>query len=372
MRSALVCRPGSGLIETHGIEIEVPTGWTVTNKGTNTTIMPTKYKGRGIDVTEVSKPPTKELIEEFAKAAKMKVTKLAELARNGTKTIVVEGSIDVKGKGEVGVGMLAVENASHATTIMLSFVKADTDPVLVKANDQLLLSARLAGPKIALSITKPKKAGLVGIPDDLAVEIGAVGTVLDKLFRFPRPLPIKIQECGVVNAFYQPDAHQIIVCHEFWDDTLARFKAKNDDKKANQLARGAVMFAFLHETGHALVGEFNLPITGRGEDAADEVATLILASSGDEGKRDAIAGMEWFEALLASHNNPPFWDEHSMNDQRLASVLCLLYGSDQKTWAPVLERLKYTKARAGKCVRDYGARRNSWKSLLKPHTRPKQ
>ena len=161
-------------------------------QGPSTSILPTRYKGRGIDVTEVGKPLTneltKELIELLAKSAKMQVTKVAEMMRNGTKTVIAGGAIDVAGKGQVEVAMIAVENANHGTTNMMSFVKADTDPVLVKANEQLLLSARLAGPKIALSITKPKKSSLVGIPDDLAIEIGEVGTTLDKLFPMQRRL----------------------------------------------------------------------------------------------------------------------------------------------------------------------------------------
>lgn len=365
-----MAEPLPTLVETHGIEIEVPTGWVVTNKGANTTIMPTKYKGRGIDITEIDKPLTKDLATEFAKGGKLQHPKLTEGTRNGTKAIAVEGQVEIKDKGLVDVSILAVENASHGTTFMLSFVRADSDPVLVKANEQLLLSARLAGPKIALSIIKPAKKGLVGIPDDLAAQLGKVGTNMDAIFRFPRPLPLEIKQCGVVNCFYSPTTHSITVCHEFWDDTVARFKANGrTDAQANELARGTVMFAFFHEFGHALVGEFNLPITGKGEDAADELATLVLSQAHDLGRQWALAGMAWFQAMLAKGNNGVYWDEHSFNDQRMVAIACLLYGSDQKTYTPLLETLKIPRQRADRCVRDYKARLAAWNSLIEPHMR---
>ena len=37
-------------IETHGVEIEVPGGWSDTNKGDLTTLRPKLYKGRAIEV----------------------------------------------------------------------------------------------------------------------------------------------------------------------------------------------------------------------------------------------------------------------------------------------------------------------------------
>jgi hypothetical protein len=362
------------VIETHGIEIEVPTGWSVTNKGASTTIMPTKYKGRGIEIVEIAKPLTKELITEFMTAAKMENAKVGDGERDGNKIVAGTGTLDVKGKGKVDVDLLAVPNAKHNTTIMMSFIKGDSDPVLRKANDALLLSARLSGPKISLAVTKPAKKGLSGLPDELAASIGAKGTGLDGVFRFPRPLPIKVKECGVVNCFYSPSDHSITVCHEFWDDTLALFKKTGaDDAKATELARGAVMFAFFHEFGHALVGEFGLPITGKGEDAADEIATIILGQAKEFGRKSAMAGAAWFAAMMADPNHHNiFWDEHSFDEQRVVSIMCLLYGSDQKQYEPAMESLKIPKSRLARCVRDYKDRFTAWNKLLDPHARHEQ
>ncbi|MEO8550918.1 MAG: DUF4344 domain-containing metallopeptidase [Kofleriaceae bacterium] len=362
------------VVETHGIEIEVPTSWAVVNKGKATTIAPAKFKGRGIEVTDVPNALTQDLVKVFLEAAHVTGATFKEGQRDGAPVIAATGKMELKDKTQLDVDVLAVPNANKGTSIIVSFIKGDADPVLRDANTKLLLSTRIAGPKMTLAITKPTKRGLAGVPDDLAAKLGKIGTALDGAFRLPRPLPIKVRECGVVNAFYSPTDHSISICHEFWDDTLALFKrAGNDDKKADQLARGTVMFAFFHEFGHALVGEFGLPITGKGEDAADEIATLFLGEAKQFGRESALSGASWFQTMAADpkHHNV-FYDEHSFDEQRVVSITCLLYGSDQKQYGPMMKALKIPDKRLARCVRDYGDRRKAWNALLEPRMRSKK
>jgi len=363
--------PAPSLIETHGIEIEVPAGWSVTNKGTSTAIMPTRYKGRGIQVTEAAAPTTKEFIVAVAKAAKIDHATVQEGERNGAKVVSASGTIAVKDKGNVDVDLVAVTNRANHTVILTSYIKSDSDPALRDANDKLLRSAHLAGPKMTLVVEKPKTSGLAGYPPEVITVLGKMATTLDGLFRFPRPLPIKVGECGVVNAFYSAADHAIIMCHEFWDDTLARFKReKLDDATVAKLTQGTVMFAFFHELGHALVGELGLPITGKGEDAADEVATIFLGQAKEFGRVAAVSGAAWFQSMAAAPNHRNvFYDEHSFDEQRVVSIACLLYGSNQQTYGAWLDSMKIPAKRKARCVRDYNDRLKAWNSLIEPHMR---
>ncbi|HEX7701899.1 MAG TPA: DUF4344 domain-containing metallopeptidase [Kofleriaceae bacterium] len=358
------------IVETHGIEIEIPTGWSVTNKGSSTTISPTKYKGRAIEVIEADKPLSKEFIIEVLKAAHVENPVIKEGQRNGAPAISGTGTITVKDK-KVDVDLLAVPNALGHATLLVSFIKGDQDPALRELNDKLLLSARVAGPKLTLVVEKPHTKGISGVPDDYDVFLGKLVTSLDTWFRLPRAVPVRVRECGVVNAFYNPADHTISVCHELWDDTVKLFKgAGMDDAKAVELTHGMMTFTFMHEFGHALVGEFGLPITGKGEDAADEIATIFLGFAGDMGPKAALSGASWFQTMAAkpgAHNL--FYDEHSFNDQRVISITCLLYGSDQKRYTKLMTDLKVPQKRLNRCVNDYRDRLKAWDSLLDVHLR---
>src|SRR5262249_35713434 len=77
-----------------------------------------------------------------------------------------------------------------------------------------------------------------------------------------------------------------------------RFK-KISDQKRQQLAEfvaGNMLFALLHETGHALVTEMELPVLGRDEDAADAFAVVMLLKVGTTMSHRVVveAAKAWF------------------------------------------------------------------------------
>lgn len=50
------------------------------------------------------------------------------------------------------------------------------------------------------------------------------------------------------------------------------------------MVTGAVFFAFLYELGHALVDQLELPVTGKEEDAVDQLAAVILDEGAQQGR----------------------------------------------------------------------------------------
>ncbi len=148
--------------------------------------------------------------------------------------------------------------------------------------------------------------------------------------RWPRPLPVRFADTGKVNAWYQPGDHSVTVDYSLLDflyktfDSDARYRPQ-----AETLALRAGRFILLHELGHALMDELNLPYTGKNEDCADQLAVLLAdALEGPEGRLDAQAGAQWF--LLMGWNKQQdvskvhFWDEHSFDLQRYFNVLIYL------------------------------------------------
>src|SRR5436305_8681180 len=105
-----------------------------------------------------------------------------------------------------------------------------------------------------------------------------------------------------------------------------------DAAPAGVAVAAATLFALFHETGHALIDLYKLPVAGKPEEAADQVATLVLLGSGKEGGTTA---RDSASTLLAQARNAgvkaqlakvSFWSGHGFDEARLADLLCWAYG----------------------------------------------
>jgi hypothetical protein len=192
------------------------------------------------------------------------------------------------------------------------------------------------------------------------------------VYRFPGPLPVNFKDCNEPNAFYSKPEHAITMCHQFFDFFTKVFtKTGTPAQEIPTLVNNAMLFFFLHELGHAMVGELELPITGKGEDAADEIATILLIAAKEPGVKAALAGAFAFEAMSSAGLKSTFWDTHSFNDQRKAEILCLLYGANPKAFAAGMKAAGATAERMRKCPITYRDRHKAWNTHLTPHLRKK-
>lgn len=361
------------MIETNGIEVQLPSGWAQMSKGTATIIAPKKFKGRAIEIMSIKgmPPSTTEALQKIL-GDKMKVTMAKEIERNGAKVVIASATVTV-GKDAATLDLLALPAAKGAV-MMMSFVSGDQDPLLRKASAEVLLSARIAGPKLSVDMTPPTTKGIEAPPEQFVDAFKKMAPALETVFLLPRPLPIKFKECGMINAMYKPGIHEIWMCHELYTYFKGFFtKHGLKDKDLDETIRGALAFTFFHEFGHALHGELELPVTAKGEDAADELATLFLSQMGKNGVKVAFAGARWFalESEDGKGKKMNFLDEHSVDEQRMGSIMCLLYGSDKaKVASPAfMKKLGFDDRRLAKCTRDYQARYKAWNQLLEPYHR---
>lgn len=79
--------------------------------------------------------------------------------------------------------------------------------------------------------------------------------------------------------------------------------------------------------------QYQLPITGREEDAVDIFAAVLLVESDEDA---VIAGIDQFDVNAAEETDLEelaFRDEHSLNTQRFYNVSCIVYGSDPSAYA---------------------------------------
>jgi Putative metallopeptidase len=159
-------------------------------------------------------------------------------------------------------------------------------------------------------------------------------------------------------------------------------KLTHEQRRADiEFVTGNMLFALLHELGHAHIQEMGLPVLGREEDAADAFATLrLLRVGGDLPHHVLVAAAKgWFlsaERDEKEGTRVPFYDEHGLDKQRAYNIICLMVGSDLDAFADLATQAKMPQDRQETCAGDYSNAHWSWHQLLKPHLRapdqPKQ
>src|SRR5690349_24698059 len=121
---------------------------------------------------------------------------------------------------------------------------------------------------------------------------------------------------------------------------------------------GNTLFTLTHELGHGVIGEFNLPVLGREEDAADAFATLALLYVGSDFAHrvleDAARGLLTLAARdMKLGHEPAFYDEHGLDQQRAYQIVCFMVGSDPKAFRAVADQAKLPQERQDSCRGDY-------------------
>ncbi len=164
------------------------------------------------------------------------------------------------------------------------------------------------------------------------------------------------------------------MCYELVDEFYKTYQ--KDGLKGDELDQSvgnAVNFAFYHELGHALVDVLDLPITGREEDAVDQLATYLVADGSDADETTALDGAIAFLLMAKNAKGPqtPFWDQHSMGEQRFYSIICSLYGDSPDKYASVVTEGLLPKTRAGQCIPEWKKVERSWTRLLTPFVKKK-
>jgi hypothetical protein len=198
--------------------------------------------------------------------------------------------------------------------------------------------------------------------DNLAATVNAT-------YDFPRDIALVSRECGTSNARYIPDAThpQIELCYEWIEQIQNQFaRLRLTQESSVQAFNGALAFTLMHEIGHALVHEMNLPITGREEDVADQFATVVLS---ERQPAYAVWAARFFQQMsrgegwqLFVNDEAATADEHGLDRQRFYNIVCWTYGASPGNRSVLLQILP--QERAQRCPGEAQQIQHAWSFLL--------
>lgn len=197
--------------------------------------------------------------------------------------------------------------------------------------------------------------------------VDAAVDLLNKTFVLKKSITVVFDNSEAAIADY--NAAKNIIPYGFVSETHDLFKGAQKGDKAEVATLDALEHTLLHEFTHILIRMYQLPIITKEEDVADSLATLLLLSRDNSGKR-AIHAAELYHLEREPLNSLRKWDfmtEHSLSIQHYYQMMCYVYGSARDQYKALKRKVGFTQHRAELCVEDYQRAVDSWSKLLKPY-----
>jgi hypothetical protein len=194
---------------------------------------------------------------------------------------------------------------------------------------------------------------------------------LNKNIALPRDIYLNADVCGQPNAFYKPAISEITICYEFIEEFRKHFRKEfskeGDDPDA--MVSNAITFVFYHEIGHCLIDVWDLPTTGREEDAVDQLAIVFVLRDKSISEELLIDAANFFSlaGTAQADDDLLFSDEHSFDHQRFYNMMCLTYGSNPDKYQWMIAPDQLPEERGRRCPAEYARANRSWQRLLEPY-----
>jgi hypothetical protein len=188
-------------------------------------------------------------------------------------------------------------------------------------------------------------------------------TFVNDLLRLAEPVTVLTEvEDG---PLFDPEHMEILMPGSF-ADTIAEYFGTDD------APIGDVYFhTLVHEVGHVLFAQYDLPLLAREEDAADALASVLLLEYAENGADVVLNAAEMFGLESEGRegfDESDFWSEHSLDIQRYYATICHVYGSDPDAHVELINsEYGLSKQRAQICELEYERIRRSWLDVLKPY-----
>jgi hypothetical protein len=198
--------------------------------------------------------------------------------------------------------------------------------------------------------------------------------------RMPVRITLKLEGCdGVANATFWDST--IKVCYEYIEYLRSQApKAQKWGLTVEDSMIALVVDVFLHETGHAVLEDLDIPFFGREEDAADYFASYLLLQFSKSDARRLILGTSFLgdvesierttsagEREMRAIKMQMVADPHSLPGQRYFNRLCMAYGADPVLFADAISVGGLPENRAKHCRYEYETNAHAFSILVAPY-----
>lgn len=192
------------------------------------------------------------------------------------------------------------------------------------------------------------------------------------------PYNVTVKFMSGEGPLYRPDTKTIQMPYEdmilISNMYFARYPKAKDEDMFDFVLKSEI-WSFYHELAHALIDAYKLPIVGKEEEAADDLAVIIALEYTEDGYKIAMDSAELWDLFSKSDNKEvqesAYWDEHALNPQRFYNIVCLAYGKFPKE---VSEGIKsnelltsFIKEKGPFCAAEYKRTLRAWTQLLTPY-----
>ncbi len=145
----------------------------------------------------------------------------------------------------------------------------------------------------------------------------------------------------------------------------------DDDADRIEFVIGNIVFVMLHEFSHLIIQDFDVPVLGNGEDAADTLAAVTLIRV-DRARPEhdfrlirmlltaADANQILWQRGLEQDNPVAYLARHPLSVQRAARIACLAYGSDPELLEPLPDIVGLPAFRANWCDEEFADAEKAW------------
>lgn len=274
----------------------------------------------------------------------------------------------------VGCGAAGNQPAPSSSASESTSAEAASSP---PATDQTADTQDWPGVMVATyqdAISSEAKTGRDLIENDHLLEDLADG--INQSLKLPYDIPLIGKECGEANAFWSSDEKSVTICYEDAADALDIYTDAGDADPATSAINSEIA-TFYHETGHMVIDLYDLPVTGREEDVADQLAAYILLTPGADGSIDpaSVQAVKDFARVFKGYDEQKggeidqgaLADVHSLDLTRMYNLECWVYGADPVGNADMVGDGLLPEDRADGCEDEYAKLSRSWDTLLGPY-----
>lgn len=154
--------------------------------------------------------------------------------------------------------------------------------------------------------------------------------------------------------------------------SVAQEMGKKSQAAAHRFAVNNALFVLYHEVGHLIIDQLRLPVLGREEDAADNIATwtMLTAATAQSHAALADAAYGWRLTGLAYESqfaNDSLYGPHSLDQVRAFQIVCHMVGHDDRGFRAIAAAYGMDRFRQESCYEDWFLMDRSMRDLIRSH-----